>query len=246
VDVIAGSPPIDATGSGAEAAWRNAAAIAPALDLPARAVVVVPHPDDECLATGALVAALAEAGIPLSIVAVTDGEAAYAGVDDLAARRRGEQRRAVRCLGVEPGTVIRLGLPDSAVDHHRRELVAALAPLCDERTTVVAPWLEDWHPDHEACGRAARDVAGATGARLLGSLFWAYHFRRPVPELVGFPVTSELRARRREAVEAHRSQRRPQGHRPIVADEHLWPLDLPAELYVDGRGPTGFAAFEGG
>ena len=45
---------------------------------PVPTVVVAPHPDDETLAAGGLIAALTSRGIPVTVVAVTDGEHAYA------------------------------------------------------------------------------------------------------------------------------------------------------------------------
>ena len=40
-------------------------------------VVVAPHPDDETLLSGGLIAHQARAGVPVIVLAVTDGEAAY-------------------------------------------------------------------------------------------------------------------------------------------------------------------------
>ena len=60
-------------------------------------VVVAPHPDDETLLSGGLIAHQARAGVPVIVLAVTDGEAAYPGdPDGLARQRRREQRQALR------------------------------------------------------------------------------------------------------------------------------------------------------
>ncbi len=45
----------------------------------ARAVMVAPHPDDEVLAVGGLLALLARAGAEVRVVAVTDGTASDGG-----------------------------------------------------------------------------------------------------------------------------------------------------------------------
>ena len=76
------------------------------LDLPARpTVVLAPHPDDETLMSAGAIMTQVDRGVPVTILAATDGEAAYPGEVSpgrLAAIRRVEQRHAVGALGVEP------------------------------------------------------------------------------------------------------------------------------------------------
>lgn len=93
------------------------------------------------------------------MVAVTDGEAAYADAFNLAEIRRAEQQAVLQELGVDSGEITRQGLPDSAVSSREQELTAALASLVSRDTLLLAPWICDPHSDHEACGRAARRVA---------------------------------------------------------------------------------------
>src|SRR6187399_2442164 len=84
-----------------EAAWIKALRDVPEWHPPARPTVIIsPHPDDETLGAGGLIASQIRRGIPVDVVAVTDGEAAYPGQTDLAAVRRAEQENAVRELGV--------------------------------------------------------------------------------------------------------------------------------------------------
>lgn len=116
-------------------------------------VVVVPHPDDETLAAGGLIAALREKGVDVTVVAVTDGEHAYTDNAGLATMRCGEQTRALARLGVAENKIVRLGLVDSDVSGQERELAAKLRPLIRAKTQVLAPWVGDFHPDHEACAR---------------------------------------------------------------------------------------------
>ncbi len=96
-------------------------AIAPQELVPqsARAVVVAPHPDDEVLSVGGLLALLADCGRPVEVIAVTDGTASHRGstewpVERLARTRPRESRKALHCLGlaIEPA---RLGLPDGGL-----------------------------------------------------------------------------------------------------------------------------------
>ena len=82
---------------------------------PRRAVVLAPHPDDEVLGVGGLLALPARAGSRVLIVAVTDGEASHPGSDALppgllARTRATETLAALAALGL-PAGVRRLGLP---------------------------------------------------------------------------------------------------------------------------------------
>lgn len=208
----------------------------------ARTVVVVPHPDDEALGAGGLIATQRLAGVPVVVVAVTDGEAAYPdpmGREELAARRRIEQAAAVAVLGVAPHEVVRLGWPDGAIADHEAELASQLTALIRPDDLVVAPWPGDHHPDHEACGRAAALAAAARGADRVGSLVWA-PVRVPVDrapgELLVLHLDAEAADRRRRAVLAHHSQLVAGGARaPVVGGELLARLDRPVELFVDSE-----------
>ena len=53
----------------------------------ARAVVVAPHPDDEVLSVGGLLAQLADIGARIEVIAVTDGTASHDGSTEWPAER---------------------------------------------------------------------------------------------------------------------------------------------------------------
>jgi len=110
-----------------ESSWQNWARLGalpevkPAELVPpgARAVVVAPHPDDEVLGTGGLLAHLSALGRKVLIVAVTDGTASHPDspawpVERLAAVRPQETREALRNLienairHTPPGTEIKV------------------------------------------------------------------------------------------------------------------------------------------
>jgi LmbE family N-acetylglucosaminyl deacetylase len=214
---------------------------------PGRTVVVVPHPDDEALATGGIIAHQRARGREVLVLAVTDGEAAYpdwCGVE-LARVRRREQLHALRRLGVRRHAVHRLGIADGAAARHVDALVTALLAVLSPGDTVVAPAVFDWHPDHEACGRAARSAADLVGCTLIGSLFWAHHHPEHAPAHMSLAVLAlddaEV-ARRHAAASTHRSQMEPSTHtsaEPILATDLLGLLDLPVEYYVTDPAASG-------
>ncbi len=202
-----------------------------------RIVIVAPHPDDETLSTGLLLMVAAEQRIPVTVVAVTDGEAAYTAVapDTLAAIRRREQLTALAELG-HPDVLQRFGHPDGHVTGAESALQAALEQQLTADSLLVAPSEHDWHPDHQACGRAARRAASLIGCRHWSSLFWAHH--HPDDLIASAPVIRELRsdsahtARRRTALAHHDSQLRGLGGPPILDAVLLAHLEEPRELYV--------------
>ncbi|PAL05574.1 PIG-L family deacetylase, partial [Staphylococcus hominis] len=81
--------------------------------------------------------------------------------------RRRELAAAMQALGMDATHVTSLGLPDGAVARHEADLVAHLCTCVSPGDVVLAPWIHDAHPDHEAVGRAALAAAALCGARSL-------------------------------------------------------------------------------
>lgn len=199
-------------------------------------LVIAPHPDDETLAIGGLIATQTSRGVPVEVVAVTNGENAYDDGIDIALRRSQEQTLALRRLGVNPSEINRLSLTDSGVSADEELLVELLTPLVSPKTHIFAPWTGDFHPDHEACGRAATKVATRLGAALTFYFFWTWH--RGTPELLrGLPLMSvplSLKAQqaKAEALALHRSQLEHPSGQPILPDHLLWPARKPVEIFL--------------
>lgn len=201
-------------------------------------VVIAPHPDDETLAVGGLIATQTSKGVPVQVVAVTDGENAYDDGVDLAASRVQEQAVALGRLGVDPLQINRLTLTDSGVSADEELLVELLTPLVSRKTHILAPWIGDFHPDHEACGRAAAKVAARLGATLTFYLFWTWH--RGTPALFrGLPLMSvalsgKAQQAKAQALASHRSQLEHASGQPILPDCLLWPARKPFEIFLPG------------
>ncbi len=220
-----------------EDTWRRGLAAVPAWQPPlAPTLVIAPHPDDEALAAGGLIAHLRARGVPVTVAAVTDGEKAYGDTPGLGPIREREQTAALARLGVEPASIFRLHLDDSGVAAHEALLADLLAPFAPAGTHIVAPWRHDFHPDHEACGRAAADVAARTGATLTSWLFWTWH--RGTPELLASESLAALylsegeQAQKRAAVAEHRSQLAHPSGQPILPANLLLPAQRPFEVFL--------------
>ncbi len=201
------------------------------------AFVIAPHPDDETLAAGGLIARLTHSGVNVTVIAVTDGENAYRQKDGLAALRIKEQESALIRLGVEPARICRLRFVDSAVSKQEESLRMALCELISPGSLVLAPWIGDFHPDHEACGRAAQNACERVGAHCISWLFWTWH--RGHPELLQgarlrkVSLSGQERQIKLEALSAHRSQLTAFADEPPILPENLlWPARMACEVYL--------------
>lgn len=126
-----------------------------------RLLVLAPHPDDEALGCGGLVALHARAGRQVLVVVATDGTAADLSLDPAASRARRERETL---LGLEQLGVAQparfLGLPDrqlaSNLDSLRDSLREIL--LREKPDLIAAPSPVELHPDHVALARALFDL----------------------------------------------------------------------------------------
>ncbi|MDH5824081.1 PIG-L family deacetylase [Luteimonas sp. RD2P54] len=175
-----------------ESAWRRSPWLAALrregaddwLSGASRLVVVSPHPDDEALGCGGLIAHARAASIEVSIVAATDGEACYPGDPRwsparLRRVRRAELARAAAALGVGAGDIRHLDLGDGRLAGREDALCRALLPLLGRGDRVLTTWSGDGHPDHEATARAVRFATARCGARMGEFPVWAWHWMDP-------------------------------------------------------------------
>lgn len=149
-----------------------------------RLVVVAPHPDDEVLGCGGLIALAVQAAVEVVVVALSDGEAAYP--DDphwtgqrLAPARRAELIDACRALGVSPARIVHAGLPDGRLRAHLDKATQLLAGLLQAGDAVLVTWARDGHPDHEAAADATLRACADVGARCIQYPIWAWHWADP-------------------------------------------------------------------
>ena len=215
-------------------------------------LAVAPHPDDESLGCGGLLALLVDAGLTVDVVLVSDGAASHPGSrrwppERLGALRFAEMRDALGCLGVDAERLIALGLPDGAVpaddDPGFAAAAAALARVLARSAprTLVVPWRRDAHADHRASHALVREAMRRSPppepARLLEYAVWderASPDERPRPgEAVEWRVDiGPVRARKAAAIAAHRSQR------GLVVDDDPSGFVLPEAMCERAAGPA--------
>ena len=203
-------------------------------------LVLAPHPDDESLGCGGLIAQLCAAGRPPAVgqpaagrlpvvVVVTDGAGSHPGSEAwpgprLAALREAEAVAAVAALGLPAGRVHFLRLPDTRAPTEGEAFAAAASRLAalvraEGVGTIATAWEHDPHCDHVAAHALARAVADRTGVRLISYPVWGWTLA-PETILAGsvmqgwrLDVAAQLAAKR-AAIRAHASQ-----HGRVVTDD---------------------------
>ena len=199
-----------------------------------RVVVVSPHPDDETLGVGGLICSALERGLPIVVLAVTDGEAAST-APDLAELRTAEMAAALRFLDPQ-GSIrtLRLRIPDSKVSRAVDALTSSIATELDAGDLVVCPLPDDGHPDHAAVSAAATNAGRAAGAVVRWFPVWAWHCHDPRASVISrgarLALTEDALARKRRAAACHASQ--VEGDPPVVPVAMLVRLLRPFEVLV--------------
>ena len=226
-------------------------------------VVVAPHPDDEALGCGGLLALLHRAGQPTAAVLVSDGSMSHPNSETFspAARcavREAEFRHALTVLGAGKAGPLLLRLPDGGVPSCPEAPGFAAAAgqlhayLVQQRAaTVLVPWRRDPHPDHRAT--AALVQAALAGLpqppRRLEYVVWAWEraapadLPTPADAVRGFRLdVGQVMAQKQRAIAAHRSQVAPGVFTDdptgfLLSAEMLAHFAAPHEVYFEANQP---------
>ncbi len=185
-------------------------------------VVLSPHPDDETLGAGGLIAAACAAGQRAEVILITDGSGSHPRSQrypkqQLIDLRQAEVAAAGRLLGLEPDRVSHLGLTDTQAPSSGPAFEAAVGAITDTCHRVGAQslfvtWARDPHCDHEATARMAVAVHGRMpGLRLWAYPIWGWHLdpAQPLDETAPRGLRLDIapyRAAKHAAIAAHVSQ----------------------------------------
>jgi LmbE family N-acetylglucosaminyl deacetylase len=193
---------------------------------PQSAMIFAPHPDDETLGCGGLIALKRVQGAQVWVVLLTNGEASYlydrtANPATLPQTRLQEAQRAMAILGVPSSHLVCLNQPDGQLNTlsevQRQSLVQVLSELIEahQPEELYVPHKLDVHSDHEMTyGLAKQALARSSHSVTLWQypvwifwnrlLFWnlspqdlTHAYRVPIRE--GLEV-------KRKAIASYRSQ----------------------------------------
>ena len=215
-------------------------------------VVLSPHPDDETLGAGGLIAAACEAGVAAAVIIVTDGSGSHPRSllypkERLVALRRDEARRATRTLGLSAASLVHLDRHDTAVPTSGPDFDEAVARVSHivralGAQTLFVTWRHDPHCDHEASDEIARAVrAACPGLALLAFPIWGWHLPKDAAIAEPAPTGGRIaigrwRQQKEAAIAAYTSQMTafidddPQGFH--FTPETLAPFLRPFEYFI--------------
>lgn len=205
--------------------------------------VLAPHPDDETLGCGGLLATLAAAGNAPHVVFLTDGSASHRGhprldAPGVAALRAGEAAAALGVLGVPRERTHFLNAPDGRLSRlesaERIQILDALAGLLRELNPaeIYHPFRRDGSSEHEASFVLIEDAlqTARIAPRRLEFPVWSWWSPRLLARFAfaggrvwRLPIGT-VRSRKREAAAAYRSQ---------VEPAPPWPRAVLPEGFVD-------------
>jgi len=216
-------------------------------------VVLSPHPDDESLGAGGLIAAAGACGQRADVIIVTDGSGSHPKSkryprQTLIDLRQAEVAAAGTMLGLAADHVSHLGLPDTRAPSSGDVFDRAVTTIVEKcraanAATLFVTWDLDPHCDHEAAARMAEAARQRVPElRLWAYPIWGWHLdpalplQRPLPHGFRFDI-SPHQARKRAAIAAHVSQMTdlidddPDGFR--FTDVTLAPFLGPFEYFIE-------------
>ncbi|MDE1895513.1 MAG: PIG-L family deacetylase [Rhodospirillales bacterium] len=193
-----------------------------------RPLILAPHPDDESLGCGGLIAAACALGLAPVVVILTDGAASHPGSSSypparLRAVRRAEARDALKLLGVPSEQMLFLDYPDGNLPRPEGaglQLLDQLAAITKRWACglLLAPWEEDPHCDHKAAAKLGAALAASCKLELWHYSVWGWLLpREALVQAVPLPgwriLIENYLPLKRKAIAAHSSQ-----HGELITD----------------------------
>jgi LmbE family N-acetylglucosaminyl deacetylase len=127
----------------------------------ASTLVFAPHPDDEVLGCGGVIALKAQAGARVKVIVMTDGQASHKAliaVDKLVKMRRAEAEEAARQLGLVARDYIFLDFEDHQLRQQHDAACERVAEIIDQfkPDEIYCPHRHDGIADHEETNHIVR------------------------------------------------------------------------------------------
>jgi LmbE family N-acetylglucosaminyl deacetylase len=188
-------------------------------------LVIAPHPDDESIGCGGLIALLARANLPVRIAVVSDGSASHPRSNEyppheLSELRKSETLIAARCLGLDPGAISFMRMKDTLVplpdSPGFKDAVKAMRVEIDRMRpdTILLPWRRDPHSDHRATWHICMHAVCLADPRprMIEYPVWIWDLGVPSDapaeeEMAGWRLdVSSVLEQKLAAIDAHKSQ----------------------------------------
>lgn len=181
-----------------------------ALSLEQSVCIIAPHPDDETLGCGGLIARLCSQGTPPHVVILTGGGKSHSGCcdideEELKAQRRDLARQALKELGLPSAHLHLLDFPDgsiSATDPHMDEFSRLIGELAPKQLFIPCQG-EGW-PDHLIVKELIQKLP--TRYKIIEYCVWMWYYnvwRLPWKNARIFTLSREEQQLKRQSVELY-------------------------------------------
>lgn len=172
-------------------------------------LVLAPHPDDEVIGCGGVLALAKRDGRAISVVVVTDGTAASneSDADQYRLRRERESRHGLELIGID--RVEFLGFSDRGLAQQMPSLIEQIDVRISDigPDLILAPAPFDIHPDHHVVARALWEIAQdpKRGRELRDVMIAFYETSQPLlpNSIIDITEVAEIKF---DAIRAHQSQ----------------------------------------
>lgn len=207
-------------------------------------IVFSPHPDDETIGCGGMIALKRSQGIPVKVVFLTDGRYGrpeWIQPEDIINVRQQEAMNALNLLGVEKTEIHFFGLTDCSLAQlnsgKRQQLIDDLIILIKsfEPGEVYVPHSKDGHPDHEATYALVRTAIAQsqTQVDLLQYPIWVFLYNLLPVKLCIKHITcayrlciSSVHEQKKQAISHYRTQV------PNLPNSLLTSFFAPYEIFI--------------
>jgi len=129
-----------------------------------KVLIIAPHPDDEVIGCGGLIARLTADGHAPHVVILTGGEGSHRGccevsTAEIVEARRGLTSKASGILGVPIEKIHELDYPDGGIsdENHLTEELKRLIAEIQPQSVLVPHWGEGW-PDHVRTAEIVKSI----------------------------------------------------------------------------------------
>ncbi len=190
-------------------------------------LIVAPHPDDEVIGCGGLIARLVEGGNEPQIIVMTGGEGShgkdFSESEAIVKARRSLTRQALSILGVPEQNLHELDFPDGGISAESEQMVRLkeLIESIKPDTVLVPHWGEGW-PDHVNTAKIVKNlVPSSTDVWEYCVWMWYYNVWRGLDwkNASKLSLTPHERELKIKAVDAY--------IRPMAPDGKPWSGVLP-------------------
>jgi LmbE family N-acetylglucosaminyl deacetylase len=192
----------------------------PSIKCNGQVVIVAPHPDDEVIGCGGLIARLVAEGNAPHIVIMTGGEQSHAGccsidTKSIVSSRRGLTRNAMAILGVPKNNIHELNFPDGGINSQHFEMVSLqnLLEQLNPQMVFVPHWGEGW-PDHITTAKIVKDIL-KNGVQIYEYCVWMWYYniwrRLDWHNALKLHMTADERTKKLKAMDAYIKPQAPCG-----------------------------------